>query len=251
MATDDPADDQHGPADEGPGGDLETSARRAADIATLRALEEVGFEGPVFRRVAQEWWTRGWLSLMKWIPDNTIWARCRAAVPHGTERLPTRNRFFSQDDLYDLATDVLVHAVAGLRDRLKRGGWDPAGSASLTTFFIGQVLIQFTARYPTWLATRASARAEHTPLEEADHRPVSFHGDVHSWADPEVAAVCADEIRTAVTSAGGGLVGRIVALDFAGYQNAEIGRRVGMGPRAVEGQLYRFRTEARRLRAGS
>lgn len=251
MTTGGLADGYPGADDGGDGGDQDESAQQAADAAALKALEDAGFDGPVFHQVAGQWWNRGWLALMKWIPDNTIWARCRAAVPHGTERLPTRNRFFSQEDLYDLATEVLVHAVANFSRVLKRGGWDPAGSASLTSFFIGQVLIQFTARYPIWLTTRASAPADHTPIEEADQRPVSFRGDALSWTDPEAAVICADEIRTAMATAGSPLVGRIVALDFAGYQNAEIGRELDLGPRAVEGQLYRFRTEARRRRTST
>jgi DNA-directed RNA polymerase specialized sigma24 family protein len=100
-------------------------------------------------------------------------------------------------DALELAEDTVAEAIVHFRDRvLKRGVWDPAKGASLTTYFIGNCLMfQFPNLYRTWRSDRAkSARFDSmTDSDDRDNPIILLPGP----DDPEHEVVSRDHTQRA------------------------------------------------------
>jgi DNA-directed RNA polymerase specialized sigma24 family protein len=128
-------------------------------------------------------------------------------------------------------------AVVAFRDRvLKPGRWSQQGGATLKTYFVGQVLIQFVPVFKAWLRT---GRRE-VPVEE-----MPADRDRSALIDPEERAVASVEADRLLGLADG-TTRAIILLRSRGYSQEEIAELLGLpSAKAVEARLYRFRSEHR------
>jgi DNA-directed RNA polymerase specialized sigma24 family protein len=147
-----------------------------------------------------------------------------------------------------LSSETNARALQFFRKHvLLAGVWSPEGGASLRTFYVGACLFAFPNVFQRWAGERR--RSSPTLPEQRSDEP-----EQTTWSptggnlqlDPAVtvtsALTVANELK-AMPSRTRAVAERIV-LDGAPY--AEIAAELGITERAVEGLLYRYRTEAQR-----
>ncbi|MGH2657485.1 MAG: hypothetical protein ACRDIZ_12445 [Actinomycetota bacterium] len=95
--------------------------------------------------------------LLAWILTGEVFGKCLA---QGLRGLGAGDQpRMQRQDAEELAYDVVGQAVVAFRDRvLKPGRWAAEAGATLKTFFVGQVLIQFIPIYKSWLRRPAGRR---------------------------------------------------------------------------------------------
>lgn len=115
--------------------------------------------------------------------------------------------------------------------------WNAEGGASLETFFVNGCLFHFAASVRSW-------RKEHPGWAVTSGEPSD------AVADPQAAAMMeAVENRDLIdrlAALAPPMVKTIMLLMLDGLSFAEIGERLGISTRAVEGRLHRFRTQVKK-----
>jgi DNA-directed RNA polymerase specialized sigma24 family protein len=210
--------------------------RLVADVALHARLRAGGFQGPDWELFAKELVGYGVDTIGGWVRSGRIYKECRN---RGVRGLPGENRRrLSPQDIADLTELTVAEAICAYRAVLCRGGWSPERGTSLTTFFIGQCLLQFPSAYRRW--QKETRPAHWVYLDCDDGSPV----DIEDPTDVIEAAIGrlddASHLR--------GLddrTRRVVTLRMDGYTEREIGEQLAMTPRAVEGVLYRYRRQLR------
>jgi DNA-directed RNA polymerase specialized sigma24 family protein len=129
---------------------------------------------------------------------------------------------------------------------LLTGAWSAEKGASLNTFYVGACLFAFPNVFQRWAGERrrsAPLILTETPPEEL---PVWSPQGGNLDLDPAVSAVSALAVETELAAMPERTQQVAAMLVNEGASFAEIGEKLGMSARAVEGILYRYRVEARR-----
>lgn len=147
--------------------------RLQGDKALLEDLRADGFDGrkyTVFVTVLAKY---GIAVIRGWIRSGVILAKVRERGFGGLPPEP-RPRAMNEDEdtAEELANETVALALVAFKDRvLVPGRWDPTKGASLSTFFVGQCLMQFGNVYKRW-HTEYSGR----PIAvEPDHHVLESH----------------------------------------------------------------------------
>lgn len=140
----------------------------------------------------------------------------------------------------DLAVDIVAAGEHYLKNvTIPKDRWEPNGGASIETFFLTGCLFQFPAVYRRW----SKERTDHHSLL-VGLLPDAFAASPTAF-DTEDTAVNSEMAR-AVFREADNETRAILALLATGRTHAEIGERVGLSERAVEGRVYRFKIAVRR-----
>lgn len=214
--------------------------RLRADQELLQDLQWDGFAGPRWERVAEALVAYAYQVLLAWILTGEVFGKCLA---QGLRGLGAGDQpRMQRRDAEELAYDVVGLAVVAFRDRvLKPGRWTAEAGATLKTFFVGQVLIQFIPIYKSWL--RATRREEDLVEVVPDRPDGSALGRVE---DAAVAAVEAGRMMALIPDPSSRAIVELAALGYSHEEIAEL--RDLASPKAVELRLYRLR---RRLKGRS
>ncbi len=204
-----------------------------AESAILDILARDEFQGPRWERTTNSLAEYGWLTLVKWLGSGEIFGRCLAigrSMPHNeAARIVLRHDW---DTRLELATDTVLAAMPKFRERLASGQWDP-GQASLTTYFVGALILEFPNIYRRWERGRALGEKE-TPLDVMFDAPSAERG-------PAARAAAHDEIERILWTMPPD-IRKIVLLRADGYTLSEAAMILGMTTKAVEHRMARWRT---------
>lgn len=213
--------------------------RRAVDRELRDELARYQFAGPHYQRFETELARYGMSVLRGWMYTGYVFrlAAARGLRVHPSEaELEELHR--DSDVREELATMTVAVALGRFRERALLGeGWRFEGGASLATYFMGACLYVFPNEF-------RKHRAHSRKWNQAQLRDAStVEPDDRPTADPETIVlgntrVCEDlaclDKRTKA----------IVALTLDGYSQEEIVELLGeQSVRAVEGVLYRWRTQ--------
>lgn len=210
--------------------------RLRADQELLNDLQWTGFQGLAWERFAAVLFAYGFQVLFAWLMTGEVFAKCRS---QGLRGVPEAGQPMRRNDAEELAYDAIGFAIPAFREKvLKVGRWNRKGGASLKTFFIGQVLIQFVGIYRIWFRDRNRERA----LEDRQlHRLV----ESRSMDAPEEGTVERLHLLALMETLDE-TSRRLLELKAMGYTGAEIAEILGLpSEKAVELRLYRLRGRLR------
>ncbi len=221
-------------------------ARLEADQMLMLRLSVEGFGGDTWDLVATGLVEYGYAVMRAWISSGLVFLKCRErgiSLSSPTDIRP------SPDDVADIAEDVVADAIINFRDRVLRAGrWDPARGASLTTYFVGNCLIQFPNEHRRWYRRTSRDRAHAQGLDAlsplAAARAFGRPDDVPSHLE------ATDTFRRILSAAGDETNRVIVQLTAAGYGVDEISEITQLTYKQVESRLGRLRTKAKEVRDG-
>jgi len=221
-------------------------ARLEADSTLMLRLSVEGYDGKTWQEVYKALIDYGFPVMRSWIVTGLVFTKL-AEKGHGVPA-PPRGQV-PRDDAIELAYDTVADAVVNFRDKvLKAGRWDPSKGANLTTFFVGNCLLQFTNLYRDWrkqnVQNIATLTIDNSP-PGTDHPALQL--PAHS--DPEAEVVNADQsrrntaeilqpVRSVDTKA-------ILMMRAENFGIDEIAETLGLPYKAVESQLYRARKKLR------
>lgn len=219
-----------------------------ADAALMLRLSVEGFEGTTWRRVAEALVEYGFTVMRSWVVTGHVFVKLREKG----RPLDAPAAGIPRDDALELAKDTVAEAIVHFRDRvLKRGVWDPAKGASLTTYFIGNCLMfQFPNMYRTWRSERArSARIDSVIDGDDRDNPIML---LPSRDDPQHEVVSRDHTQRATAEILEPVTGEtnrtILRLRAEGFGVDEIAELLGLDYKAVESRIYRARKTIRARR---
>ncbi|MEV0226754.1 hypothetical protein [Streptomyces sp. NPDC050704] len=214
--------------------------RQQADHQLLTVLAACGFAGPRYARFSEELARYGISVLQAWLYTGRIFA---ATAKYGFPLHPTdaeRAELARDSELrQDLANMTVAQTLPRFRDEaLIRGGWQPDGGLSLTSYFVGACVYLFPNEYRRhrtaqrqWNQASAAAKDRSSSLcDGAETSP--FLG--RRTVEEELRSL---EPRTR----------EIVALHLQSYTHQEIAETLDEpSAKAVEGVLYRWRQQVKR-----
>ena len=219
-----------GPLEEaGPEEQANHAARLQADRELRDTLAADGFTGPAYAVFEEGIANLGYDMMMALLQSGYIFARCREEGLH----LPAFK--IAACDREDLVQETVAGALTSFKTKgLEQGGWQPEGGASLRGYFTRALLLQF--------ANIWRKKLNHTP----DTPDLSLHRvscDMPAPAiGPDDSSVQHDAIRRGLAEIENPQTRAALVLTEDGYQHEEIAEILGTTPRAVEGLLYRHRS---------
>jgi hypothetical protein len=216
--------------------ELERRFRRRADTRVVAHLVSIDFdpasrEWAVVRDALAEY---GFAVLKVWLANGVARRQALQYAVLGAGVIPARLDGESADSI---AADVAVDGVDRFRTHvLAAGRWDPAGGASLATFFVRFLLM----RLPN--AVRARARARRGVDESAG-------GELPDVEDAQVnaedLAVIDAELSEAITLLGDADLVDVFRVLAAGHSYAEIASMLDRTTSQVKSQVMRARAQVR------
>jgi len=203
--------------------------RLAADRVLYERLADLDFAGPAYDEFAEALTAYALPVCASWLRIGLMFRLCADRnVPVGP---PPAN--WTGDDRHELAMETIALALARFRANARHGrGWDPAGGASLKTYFMGQCIYAFVQVYRNW--RRSDTLGGVTLVFDIRELP---HG---ATGDPAELAVAGEQVRDALDELDP-RTRTIVTLVAEGYSHREIAEILRTTPRAVEGALHRHR----------
>ncbi len=127
-------------------------ARLQADRELVERLQEDGFDGEEYGVFKAALASYGYPVLLAWIRCREIY-RLTYEIGRPVKCSDELKEHLSRDadDRQELAMEVVARALVHFRERaLMQGTWDPAGGASLTTFFVGAAVQVFSNVFTVW-----------------------------------------------------------------------------------------------------
>ena len=224
----------------------ESLRRRAADQRLRDELATHNFSGPQYQQFERELVRYGTSVLRAWMYTGYVFklASSRGYCLRPSEvELGALHR--ESDVREELANMTVAVALPKFRQRaLIDGGWRPDGGASLSTYFTGACLAVFPNEFRRW-------RVQVEKWRRQDGRdPALLMPEANSVSDPAVVATgniyVLDHLRNIDPRAR-----KILVLTLKQYTQEEIAELFGEpSARAVEGVLYRWRTQQKDLMRG-
>jgi DNA-directed RNA polymerase specialized sigma24 family protein len=220
-------------------------AQLQEDHNLVEALRMCDFQGPRWDRVADEWFRYGYPIVASRVWTSQIFDDCRSlGIPF--PKSPAFNHLWSHEDVHDLAVEIVARALKRFRELLREGGWSKDRGAVLTTFFIGQCVLQFPNVYRAWQAEqRRWVSGESLDALGAFDNGQRELADSGLESDPCHRA----ELRMELTGLFRGVpddVRQMVLLQSYGYSYKEIAEQLGVSRNDVSNGLARFKQRARR-----
>lgn len=218
-------------------------ARLEADTELMLRLSAEGFVGEAWREVSGALIDYAFQVMRAWVVTGQVFpkmaekGRKLAAAPLGGIPRP---------DALVLAEDTVADAIVDFRDRvLKKGRWDPAKGANLTTFFIGNCLLfQFPKNYRDWRKDYVRVRTTEESIhadDERDHPAIRLR----SSDDPAAEVVGSDHTKRVITETleliSDPTNKAILMLRAEGFGIDEIAETLDLEYEAVESRIYRAR----------
>ncbi|WP_433223409.1 hypothetical protein [Microtetraspora malaysiensis] len=149
----------------------------------------------------------------------------------------------SPEDRDQLVVDSIIWAIEFFRAKvLKPGKWHPDRGASVHTYFIGSCAYGFQASFRKWSGQRSARLSRYGYLLSRDEAWFRLVDTI----DPAVVAANGDTLRRIFREAQPE-ARMICGLIMEGLTQQEIGDRLGMTVRAVEGHMRRLRVTVRRM----
>ncbi|MGW1395662.1 hypothetical protein ACWD6Q_28825 [Streptomyces nigra] len=220
--------------------------RRLADGRIVAMLRQDGFHGPLYDRFVEELVRYGISVLRGWMHSGYIFdlvaQRGFGLHPH---ELDLEDLATDSDLREELATMTIARALPRFRQQaLVDRGWTPEGGASITTYFMGACAYDFPNEF-----------RRHRASEARHHRALRREKDLYQ---PPVSTLSVAQevlgnlsVLEELQEINDPRVQAVVALTLDGYSQEEIRELADIATiRAVEGLLYRWRTKAKRDKAG-
>ena len=218
----------------------EALQRRMADQQLRDAMAARDFSGPLYRRFQEELARYGTSVLRGWMYSGYVFkliaARGFAVHPTAAE-LEELHRDSEVRD--DLANMTVALALPRFRERaLVGGGWRFEGGAGLPTYFMGSCLYVFPNEF-------RKRRVQLEKFRRQDGRdPALTTPGTDPVSDPAVIATGNKRVLDHLNDIDRERTQSIVALRIDGYSQEEIVELLAeRSVRAVEGVLYRWRTQ--------
>lgn len=213
--------------------------RRLADQETIERLRAVGFTGPAWDFYEAGLAEYGTAVMGAWLYTGHVFSVMASRRFYLNPTSHELQRLHEDRCLRESLADVTV--VLTLRDFKERaligGGWQLAGGASVTTYFMGATCYHFPNVFREWRSEEASWSKSVAAAAEPSR---SLAG-----GDPADAMTVHAELREHFAP----LKSRdraLLEMHAYGYSHAEIADALGFkSDRAVEGHLYRLRNKAK------
>ncbi|TMM37018.1 MAG: sigma-70 family RNA polymerase sigma factor [Actinobacteria bacterium] len=214
--------------------DDEYADRLAADRVLYERLADLDFVGSAWDEFAEALIGYALPVCTGWLRSGLIFKLCaERSVPVG----PTPTNW-TVEDRHELALETVALALARFRSGAQLGrGWDPAGGASLKTFFMGRCIYAFVQVYRNW--RRSDTLGGVTLVFDLRELPEGGTGD------PADLAIAGEQVRDALDELDP-RTRAILILVAEGYSHREIGEILHITPRAVEGAVHRHRRRMER-----
>ncbi|MHA6631895.1 RNA polymerase sigma factor [Pseudonocardia sichuanensis] len=214
----------------------ESLERRQADLELRNDLALAGFDGPEWRRFAEELARYGRAVMKAWCYSGEIFNQCRKKNCYPG---PSPEHW-TDDDRDGLADDVVTAAIIAFRDRALIGrGWDWRAGASLKTYFIGACVYQFPNAFRRWRTEDQTWNQLRRLDPSADELLHQRHRD-----DTEDLALIHLESSTAFDAIPDDRTKIAMLLHSQGYTYPEIADLLDTSVKAVDGLLIRHRKRA-------
>ncbi|MET8853414.1 hypothetical protein [Amycolatopsis sp. NPDC004625] len=215
--------------------------RLGGDAQVHKRLAEQDFTGPEYELFRAELAAYALPVLRSFIRRKVIYQMCRDAQrPVDATDKVREHLAHNADDRLELACEAVARGLHLFeRDALRGGRWSPERGASLKTFFVGACVRSFTDAFKDWVTehdhpdTRALALADDDDRYRALDDPADY---VEGLAQVKELL---DGMKPAIRDT----AARIALFDET---FEEAGQACDLSARAVEGYLYRIRTEAKR-----
>lgn len=202
-----------------------------------RLAEEIlanGFSGYAWAIIEDALIDYGYEVMNRLLDTNLIFARC-AEYGLGLVAKP-----ISREEQEDLAQETVVAALCAFQNSFTKGmGWDPAGRASLRTFFSRGLLFQFANIWRK--RTRTALPVSAPMIDELTELP-------HIAPGPYEVCAERDLIRRGLADISSERTRAALVLTADGYEQEEIAEILGVTTRSVEGYLRRHRQRTRHQR---
>ncbi|MEU7181325.1 MULTISPECIES: hypothetical protein [Streptomyces] len=206
----------------------------------VEILREEGFSGPMWTIFIGELQDECSSTVKKWIKNGQIFDKAtKAGRPVGLS--PTLRACLREDEeaQHDLAWDVLHAASRVFRERaLVNGEWSPQRQATLRTFFLNMVAMQFSNAARTWATS------------ERDREHQCLTGEISEWesaervVDPYKAADARMDLEALCYGATSS-VHSMVQLRLLQMKPGEIAEMLGIPKRSAEAIWQRFIKQVR------
>jgi hypothetical protein len=216
----------------------ERARRLDADIRLVAALRQENFDGPLFKRLAQEMAGYGWPIIAKWLGNGEIFRRvwkCRCRI-----RRHSADQDWTADDRNEITTDTILAGVEVFKRQLQNDRWDPQKGASLKTYFIGACVCAFCQVYGVWRREQifTDGMLHYACIDDLEATTVAVG---YRPAGPEEVAVVGDLVDRTIKPMRDRDLRRIVGLIAIGYTQQEAAAETGITAKAAERRLARFR----------
>lgn len=200
---------------------MQVEARLAAEVRAN------GFSGQAWAIIEDALADYGYQVMDRLLGTGLIFARCSEYGLFLTVQP------ISPVEQCDLAQETVAAALGAFQDSFVQGtGWNPAGEASLRTFFRRGLLFQFAN---VWRKrTRAAPPLADVGIDELTEVP-------HPGPGPSEVCEQRDLIRRGLADIGSERTRAALALTADGYEQEEIAEILGVTARSVEGYLRRHR----------
>jgi hypothetical protein len=209
----------------------ERVARLTADQDLILRVQLEGFGGSTWAGLSRALAEYGYPVMRAWVRTGRVFRYCR--LKGIRVRKPPEDGFdFSVAD--DLSTHSVALGLTNFQNRIiPQSKWDPSKGARLTTYFVGQCLIQFPTAYEEWSRT---ARREMAVAGAVATYPPQL---VTPEASRQVELKAAEkDLLNRIPDA---LTRDIVRLKADGWSHAEISEALQVSEGTLEGRLYRLR----------
>ncbi|NUT47980.1 MAG: sigma-70 family RNA polymerase sigma factor [Saccharothrix sp.] len=184
----------------------------------------------------------GFALMMGWLRSGLIFTRCREKGRSVGSPPP----YWEHDDLVGLAGDTVVKAIGDFRRALLGGRWDPAGGASLKTYFGTACVFAFPNVYRKWALERSHRSREASRLSDID----ALADVAAPGPDPGDAVVTRLEIQRGLAYIESGHARSALILSEAGYTIGEIAELLNTTHGVIKGALQRHRRKTGRAAKG-
>ncbi|MFF4666998.1 RNA polymerase sigma factor [Streptomyces sp. NPDC001282] len=214
------------------------------DAALVTFLGRHDFEGPHYKKFISELMDYGWRTLSAWTATGHIFERtARMGRPVPPTMTPG---VWGYEDRTQVVTDTVIKGSTLFREHgLVRGKWNPAGGASLTTYFVGAAILAFRPVYIRWYKVHHLGQAElnHHTADTDDVLYAQRDIPDQRATDPAHAAATMDYISRLRPLLPDEQLREALGWVTLGYTHAEAAVKVGLTPKALERRLARARTK--------
>ncbi|MDQ2583282.1 RNA polymerase sigma factor [Saccharothrix yanglingensis] len=217
--------------------------RLEADARLVEALRADGVQGSLWDRLVETLAAYGLPVVKAWIHSGRMFAE---SAHRG--RPLEHSWAIDTEAVEDMAADTVVDAIRLFRERIASGHWDSAQGTLLNTYFIGACVLSFPNVFRRH--ERMHRRTERAVLPSEPSTIEEMLDNLIETRSPEDLVVENVRIEWALKKLSG-RAAEILYLSAHEVSHEEIGERLGLTPRAVEGRLRRARSEIRRWLGGT
>lgn len=210
--------------------------RRLVDKEMIEGLRLDGFTGPAYDRFEDALARYGLGVSQAWLHNGHFFS---VAAKHGYgvafDDTDLTLLHFDRTARSSLSNMIVGRTLPKFRQQaLVEGGWNYE-LAGINTYFMGATVFCFPNEYRSWQATiRRWGRSDRAEEQCAVREGSDEANEIAMWIKEALPTLKPEKHR-------------LLVLDLLGYTNAQIGERLGLSDRAVEGQLARLREKCRKL----